>query len=92
MRVIILFRGPISEHLDKGALMIEGEDCILLKDIIRRAILDEDYLRRTWRNPEEMDRDALILLNGKDIGLTGGLQSTLNDGDILTVLPLVHGG
>jgi molybdopterin converting factor small subunit len=34
----------------------------------------------------------MILCNEVDIGVTGGLNTILKDGDILTILPLVHGG
>jgi molybdopterin converting factor small subunit len=34
----------------------------------------------------------LILCNGTDIGLSGGLDTRMNEGDIIVVLPLIHGG
>ncbi|TFF92681.1 hypothetical protein EU545_00175 [Candidatus Thorarchaeota archaeon] len=92
MRVTVRFRGPISEHLDGGILTVDTESSTSLEEALHQAIRDEAYLRETWISPEEMDRDALILVNGKDIGLTGGLKSGLSDGDEVTVLPLVHGG
>lgn len=63
-----------------------------LQDALRIVLDREPYLRETWRDAEEMDRDALILVNDVDIGLTGGLDTTLRDGDLVSVLPLVHGG
>jgi molybdopterin converting factor small subunit len=92
MRVTIRFRGPISERLSDGILAVDTTDGMSLEGALQQAIQEERYLRETWNDPEEIDRDALILLNGKDIGLTGGLQSILSSGDELTVLPLVHGG
>ena len=52
----------------------------------------EKGVRDVWSSPEAMDRDALILCNESDIGLTGGLETIINDGDVLVVLPLIHGG
>ena len=36
--------------------------------------------------------NALILLNGVEIGNIGGLSTTVQDGDTLVFLPVIHGG
>ena len=62
-------------------------------EVMLRTILEkENDVREVWSDPESMDRETLILCNGMDIGLTGGLKTKLNDGDTLIVLPLIHGG
>jgi molybdopterin converting factor small subunit len=52
----------------------------------------EKSVREIWDNVEKMDQEAMILVNEVDIGLTGGLDTILKQGDELVVLPLVHGG
>ncbi len=34
----------------------------------------------------------ILLVNDADTRLTGGMGTTLSDGDVLTLLPTVHGG
>ena len=34
----------------------------------------------------------ILLVNDADVRLTGGMGTTLSDGDVLTLLPTVHGG
>jgi molybdopterin converting factor small subunit len=34
----------------------------------------------------------ILLVNDTDARLTGGMGTTLSDGDVLTLLPTVHGG
>ena len=92
MRITVKFRGPIAQRIDGGLLEIEEQENTQLRELLTALIREQDYLRETWKNPEEMDRDAMILLNGIDIGLTGGLETRPSHGDVLTVLPLVHGG
>lgn len=36
--------------------------------------------------------NALILLNGKEIGVLKGLETTVKEGDELTIIPVAHGG
>ena len=92
MRVKVQFRGPIAKHLQDGQIDIECEECSSLLDILTELIEKEECVREIWSSPETMDRDALILHNDSDIGLSGGLQTKLSDGDFLVVLPLIHGG
>lgn len=45
-------------------------------------------------NPELDDPrlNALLLLNGREIGILEGLETEVKDGDELTIIPVVHGG
>jgi molybdopterin synthase sulfur carrier subunit len=36
--------------------------------------------------------NALLLLNGREISILKGLETEINDGDELVVVPVVHGG
>jgi molybdopterin converting factor small subunit len=92
MKITVQFRGPLTKRLDEGKINVDCKDgCSLLK-LLAKLIEKEDVVRDVWSSPETMDRDALILCNESDIGLTGGLETKLSDGDILVVLPLIHGG
>ena len=92
MKVSVRFRGPIARKMEHGTLEIEIDDGFTLQDLIAKMIEQDSYLQSTWKGPEEVDRDSMILHNDVDIGIIGGLVTILKDGDILTILPLVHGG
>jgi molybdopterin converting factor small subunit len=92
MRVTFQFRGPLANQLQDGQIDIECSDGSSLLDVLTELIEREKSVREVWSSPETMDRDALILHNESDIGLTGGLDTKLSDGDMLVVLPLIHGG
>ncbi len=63
-----------------------------LREVLQVLIGREEGVRSVWKDPDAMDREALILCNEVDIGLTGGLETKLKEGDEVVVLPLVHGG
>lgn len=92
MKISIRFRGPIAREIENGTLEMEIDDSFTLKDLFVKMIEQDSCLQSMWKKPTEIDRDSMILCNEVDIGVTGGLETTLKDGDILTILPLVHGG
>ena len=92
MKISIRFRGPIAREIEDGVVEMELEDGLTLNDLFVKIIGNVSYLQSIWKVPAEIDRDSMILCNEVDIGVTGGLKTTLKDGDILTIVPLVHGG
>jgi molybdopterin converting factor small subunit len=92
MNISIRFRGPIAREIENGTLDMELEDGLTLQDLFVKMLEQNSYLQSIWNTPEEIDRDSMILCNEVDIGVTGGLKTTLKEGDVLTILPLVHGG
>ena len=92
MSVIIKFRGPITKRLDNPAFCIEIENESNIREIIQLLFENEKEVKEIWTDVEKLERDAMILVNDVDIGLTGGLDTIVKHGDQLIVLPLVHGG
>ncbi|MFW9809911.1 MAG: hypothetical protein ACFFE6_11105 [Candidatus Thorarchaeota archaeon] len=92
MKIIVQFRGPLAKQLHDGKIVVDCSDGCSLFEALTKLIETDRIVYDVWSSPETMDRDALILCNDSDIGLTGGLETELNDGDVLIVLPLIHGG
>ncbi|MFX0045354.1 MAG: MoaD/ThiS family protein [Candidatus Hermodarchaeota archaeon] len=92
MRVTVRFRGPLANQMTNQQYSIDVDEGSSLRTVLQTLVDREEVVERTWTDPETMDREALILWNEVDIGLTGGLETRLKDGDELIVLPLVHGG
>ncbi|MFW9798913.1 MAG: MoaD/ThiS family protein [Candidatus Thorarchaeota archaeon] len=92
MRVTTRFRGPISSQMGVQQYHVDVDEGTNLRSYFQTLIDREEGIRSVWTDPETMDREALILCNEVDIGLTGGLETKLKEGDEMVVLPLVHGG
>ena len=92
MKVTLRFRGPLAKKFKEGIIEIELDSNASLSDLLSIVIQREDCVREVWDSPEVVDRDSLILCNGADIGLSGGLDTKLTEGDTIVVLPLIHGG
>lgn len=92
MIVKVRFRGPIAARMSSDVYEIKADNKASLNDVLINLIKDHQEVRDVWMSAEQMDRDALLLRNEVDIGLFDGLETNLEDGDVLIVLPLVHGG
>lgn len=92
MKITIRFRGPIAQSIKNGMLEMELEDGLTLQHLFTKMLEDDSYLQSIWKEPAQIDRDSMILCNDVDIGITGGFETPLKDRDVLTILPLVHGG
>ncbi len=92
MNVSVQFRGPIARQIEGGIIEIAIEEGFTLRDLFSKVLEQNAYLQSIWHDPVEIDRDSMILYNGVDSGVTGGLETILMDGDVLVLLPLVHGG
>ena len=58
----------------------------LIKTMTQPSLSPHDFSSFSHR-PE-----MLILINDVEIGLLGGLDSTLSEGDVVTLIPTSHGG
>ncbi|MFW9835082.1 MAG: MoaD/ThiS family protein [Candidatus Thorarchaeota archaeon] len=92
MRITLQFRGPLAKKLKDGKIEIELDDDSCLSDLLNEAIKREKNIREVWDTPQIIDRDALVLRNEADVALSGGLETKLCEGDVVVVLPLIHGG
>ena len=92
MVITIRFRGPITKRLDNPVFEISIEEESIIRTIIQMLLEREKEVKEIWIDAEKMDREAMILLNDVDIGLTGGLDTSIRNDDELIILPLVHGG
>ncbi|MHA1907264.1 MAG: MoaD/ThiS family protein [Candidatus Thorarchaeota archaeon] len=92
MIVKFRFRGPLATRMPSEVYEIELEDSGNLKMALELLITSHDEVKEHWQSSEQMDRETLLLRNEVDIGLLEGLGTILEDGDMLVILPLVHGG
>ena len=92
MRIKVRFRGPLANQMDSDTIQMEIAENVNLHELLLKLISENNGVQSVWQTPEQMDAENLMLCNEVDIGLSGGLKSGLKDGDVLVILPLVHGG
>jgi len=95
IRVKVKLLGVFRELSGKSQVTTEFEDAVTVRKVVRK--LTETLppkFKETLIDPELSDPrpSALILVNGKEIGVLQGLETILEDGDELVLLPVAHGG
>lgn len=92
MRINVRFRGPIAGRMGMTETTLDFDGKVSLRELLQKLIDTKEEVRGVWSSPEQLNQNTLLLRNGVDVELTGGLQTPLSNGDSVVILPLVHGG
>ncbi len=92
MRITVRFRGPITTRVGKAEIEMEVDRETSLRALLETLIVRESNIGATWASPEQICQNTLMLCDGVDVELTGGLDTKLKNGNSVVILPLVHGG
>jgi len=94
MAITVRFIGSLRSVSGKQKLSVETADAVELREFIRKIVEKKPKLKRALIDPELDDPrpNALILVNGREISVLGGLETVLRDGDEVVFVPVVHGG
>jgi len=86
MRMInVKLLGGARRAIGKDRLEIERQD-VKLHEIV-------EILRSMSSNSNIFDSgNLLIVVNGVESSMLGGLDATVKDGDVISIVPVVHGG
>jgi molybdopterin synthase sulfur carrier subunit len=91
VRLLGVLRGLSGE----GLVSVESEEPTTVRKVIQK--LTEAFspeFKRVLIDPELEDPrpNALILVDGKEISVLQGLETKINDGDEIVLVPVSHGG
>ncbi len=87
--------GVFRELSGKSQFPIELEEPAVVRNVIHRlAETFSPEFKRALVDPELNDPrpNALILVNGKEISVLEGLETEVNKGDEVVIVPVSHGG
>jgi molybdopterin converting factor small subunit len=92
--ITVRFLGSLRAASKKNIIMLNFERAISLRDVMNTIVKHRPTLSRALIGPENDDprTNVLMLVNGKDTSILDGLETVLQDGDELVIVPVVHGG
>jgi MoaD family protein len=83
--ITVKLLGGARKIVGKDQVEIEAQS-IKVKEII-------EMLRSMSPNSDIFNSaNMLIVVNGAELSILGGLEAQVNDGDVVSVVPVVHGG
>ena len=89
----VKFLGSLRHFSEIQELSFNYENCITMEELLSHIAAKLLEIKGTVVN--QLDNSAsntLILVNGKEIGVMNGLETMLEDGDEVVLIPFVHGG
>jgi len=94
MRVKVKMLGLLKKACGKPEVSMELDENSRLKDVISKIIEESKDLKNLLLDPELKDPrpNTIILVNGKEISVLSGLETEIEDGDEITIIPIIHGG
>lgn len=94
-KIRIEFLGVLAGLAERNTVSIELQSPIAVGDVISElANRFSQEFKRALIDPELNDPrpNVLIILNKKEISALNGLETGVEDGDKLVLLPVSHGG
>jgi molybdopterin converting factor small subunit len=86
MIIIVEILGALRKFGKQGRSNVEIEEKATISTLV-------NMLRGEFANSEYIDEsNLLIFVNGKEINVLNRLQTRLNNHDIVTFIPITHGG
>ena len=95
INVKVKFMGVFRQFSGKNRVLMKLEKPTTVRKVIEKLTeaLSLEF-KRTLVDPELEDPrpNALILVNGKEISVLKGLETRVEDGDEIVLVPVSHGG
>jgi molybdopterin synthase sulfur carrier subunit len=94
MVITVKFIGALRGISGMSKLSIRAKDAVPLSKVINQIIKEQPKIKRALIDLELEDPrpNTLILVNGKEISVLNGLDTIVENGDEIILVPVVHGG
>ena len=88
------FVGSLRSLSGEEIVTLELQKRLSLKEAMKRIVKEKPKLNGAFvlNQPEKLRTAMLILVNGKEISVLKGLETTIKNGDELVFVPILHGG
>jgi MoaD family protein len=90
----VKFVGAFRWASGREQIEVETEEWGKVRNVIETLVSEYTKLKPIIGDENSFDPrpSMVILVNDVEIGLLKGLETSLSDGDILTLIPTAHGG
>ena len=94
MVITVKFVGAFRHFSGAGKLELGCKGLTSVGELVNELVEEVPAVEGVLIDPqlENPGPNALILVNGREIGVLDGLETRLKDGDEVVFVPVVHGG
>ena len=84
--ITVKFLGGAKKSFSTPSLSVEKDELTV------QQLLDYLILKKPEKTPELDTANILVAINGADSSVMGGKSAILHSGDIVSIIPVIHGG
>lgn len=84
--------GSLKTYAGKEEIEIAVEDRVKLRDVLASLLKIEPMLSRAIESDGSLKPGYLVFINDADYMVFDGLETLVGSGDVITILPISHGG
>jgi molybdopterin synthase sulfur carrier subunit len=92
IKVIIKFYAQLREFLKKSKIEIELEEGTNILQLMESLCKIYDLREKIFNKKNELNKQIMILKNGRQIEFLEGVKTKLLDGDEIALFPPIMGG
>jgi MoaD family protein len=91
-KVTVKFFGPFRDLFGVRELEVDLPADIRLLELLRRLCDSPEREKQVFTGTEALQPHVIIMKNGSPVHRPGGLETLLQDGDIIAIFPFLGGG
>ncbi|WP_455142954.1 MoaD/ThiS family protein [Candidatus Hodarchaeum mangrovi] len=94
MKIQLKFLGSLKYDIKKEKIEIEISPEMTIRDIIRKLLSNPSYIELSsfFSESLELKRSLLLFVNEQEISALAGMSTKLKEKDVLSFIPVIHGG
>ncbi len=94
MEILLVFLGSLQYDLGHAELTYNFKEGASIKSVVRELSESSEFrgLKNFFTESYESLRSVIVFLNEKDISVLDGMNTSIQQGDKLTFIPVIHGG
>jgi molybdopterin converting factor small subunit len=94
MTVNVKFVGSFRGVSGKNEIKFTFKGSVSIRILVAKVVERLPLLKSALIDPNSGGprSNMLVLVNGQEIGASNGLETTVNDGDEVVFVPVMHGG
>jgi len=94
MKIQLKFLGSLKYDINKERVEIEISSEMTIHDIVQKLLSTPSYeeLNSFFSESLELKRSLLLFVNEQEISALSGMSTKLKDKDVLSFIPVIHGG